>query len=207
MHSRSTCSINKRTHKQKKSRGKWLGRFSGRLAAGWHPSVHVQRSLPYPSPCFSLYGWRAVVSGSLQAGAISAWPGTWPSQVLTWPLLTVAECSTGAAPGRDLLWFPIPGNPLQWQDMAPEAVWSTIAVLQCGTDQETAAWETGLGYNHQTHTTLALCSWTRVNKSRRFCKISKALGTNSSSKWDCRGHFALHSGQWGQYALSSPSAS
>lgn len=108
---------------------------------------------------------------------------------------------------RDLLWFPIPGNPLQWQDMAPEAVWSTIAVLQCGTDQETAAWETGLGYNHQMHTTLALCSWTRVNKSRRFCKISKALGTNSSSKWDCRGHFALHSGQWGQYALASPSAS
>lgn len=128
-----------------KPRGKWLGRFSGRLAAGWHPSVHVQMSPPNPSPCFSLYGWRclhAVVSGSLQVGAISAWPGTWPSQALTWPLLTVAECLTGAAPGRDLLWFTIPGNPLRWEDMAPEAVWSTIAVLQCGTDQETAAWET-----------------------------------------------------------------
>lgn len=194
-----------------KPRGKWLGRFSGRLAAGWHPSVHVQMSLPYPSPCFSLYGWWL---------ALFTCCCLWKPAGGSYLCLAGHMAFTGAHVAS-----PHCGGMLDRSSSGERSALvhnsrKSFKVGRHGTrsslvyDSSASMWHrpgnSSMG-NGLATTTKRIPLWpyvkARVNKSRRLCKISEALGTNSWSRWDCRGHFALHSGQCGQYALASPSAS
>ncbi|CAO2632462.1 hypothetical protein LEMLEM_LOCUS21807 [Lemmus lemmus] len=56
-----------------KPRGKWPGYFSERLAAGWHPSVPVRTSQPYPIPASPLWTLGAVSVSVLESLEACSW--------------------------------------------------------------------------------------------------------------------------------------